>query len=67
MVNNMNEFIKTYAKAKGLPEIEVAMFAGALSVDTIKKLDTYKEFVLTLNQVAPQLIQLNAVLGKTNE
>lgn len=59
----MNEFIKTYAKAKGLPETEVAMFAGALSHKVIEKLDTYKDFVMTLNQVAPQLIQLNEVLS----
>lgn len=59
----MNEFIKTYAKAKGLTETEVALIAGAFGYKSIEKSDLYKDFVMTLNQVAPQLIQLNEVLS----
>ena len=63
---DLKNFVTVYAKTKGLPENEVAMFAGALSKNVIEQLDAYKEFVLTLNQVAPQLIQLNLVLGNNN-
>jgi hypothetical protein len=67
MNNELKQFALIYSKLKGLPEDEMLMFIGALNHKVIEGLDTYKEFVLTLNQVAPQLLQLNSVLSKTNE
>lgn len=61
---DIKEFVKAYAKTSNLNELDVAMYAGALSAGVIEKLDDYKMFVISLNQVAPQLIQAIVLAGK---
>lgn len=61
---DIKEFVKVYAKNNNLNELDIAMYAGALSVKVIEDLDEYKKFVITLNQVAPQLIQAILLAGK---
>lgn len=63
MTGSLKDFGLMYGKMKGIPEDEMLIFVGALTKDTIEKLDTYKQFVLALNEIAPQLLQLNSVLG----
>ena len=60
----IKEFVKAYAKTNNLNELDVAMYAGALSAKVIEDLDDYKKFVIGLNQVAPQLIQAILLAGK---
>lgn len=64
MEAGIKEFIKEYAKIAGISEIEVAMFAGAAGHKSISRLDNYKKFVLTLNDIAPHLIHYLELAGK---
>ena len=65
MEAGLKEFIKAYAKDTGLEETDIALLAGALASDSIKKLPQYAHFGLTMNQVAPHLMQYLALIGKT--
>jgi hypothetical protein len=56
MEAGLEAFIKEYAKQVNLSEVSVALLAGAMSYKAIHKLEDYKKFVITLNNVAPQLI-----------
>lgn len=64
MQADLKQFVKIYAKDNNLNELDVAMYAGALSTGVIEKLDEYKMFIISLNQVAPQLIQAILLAGK---
>jgi len=65
MEAGLREFVKAYAKDKSITEIEAAMYAGALNHKILEDTLHYKEFVITLNQVAPQLLQLINVLERS--
>jgi hypothetical protein len=67
MEAGLDTFIKAYAVDSNLPEVTVALFAGAMSHKAIEKLDEYKRFVVVLNQVAPQLIGYIENLGSDNK
>jgi hypothetical protein len=64
MEAGLDAFIKAYAMENNLPEVTVALLAGAMSHKALEKLDEYKQFVLTLNQVAPHLIGYIENLGR---
>lgn len=64
MEAGLKQFIEIYAKDNNLTDAEVGMLAGTLCHESIKELEEYKKFVITLNAVAPQLIHLIEFMGK---
>jgi hypothetical protein len=56
MEAGLEAFIKEYPIQTNMSEVSVALLAGAMSHKAIEQLDEYKNFVLTLNTVAPHLI-----------
>lgn len=67
MKEELDKFIGIYARTNSLSEKEVSQYVGALTYRVLRQTDGYKKFVLTLGQIAPQLIQMNEVLGKSGE
>lgn len=62
MEADLKQFVKVYAQANNLDELNVAMFAGAMSHKVIEGTKPYADFITTLGQVAPHMLQLVQVL-----
>jgi len=64
MEGGLKDFIKAYANAEKLEELDIAFLAGAMAKDSIEKLPQYAHFLATLGQIAPQLLHYIQLAGK---
>lgn len=67
MESGLAQFVEVYAQDKKLTQTEAGILLGALTYKSIQKLDSYKEFVLTLGSVAPQLLAVVEMANKEAE